>query len=215
VFETVVEPVCWGPQGMPTAGRESIAAGGAEGVVRGGEDGLVIKGVTGSSGDGVLAGCMIVAGDNGGVLVGVVFLGAGAVMVAGSVAFAGAGGADGIVFTEDGVSTLVGAFWDSGVVRSPITINNPTGTTTMTVSTTDANNGGRRRDVAGRCSVAPDTAAGSGNVMSSGSANDMSSGSANDIASSIPASGRTSVGATAFSASTSCLASTSRGPGAV
>jgi hypothetical protein len=144
-FESVVEPVCCGPQGMPTAGRESTATGG---VVRGegglviGEGGLVIMGAIASAGDGVLAGCMIVAGEGGGVLGGVV-MGAGAMTVGSGEAAAGAGGGGGILVTRDGVWTLVGVFWDSGVECSPITINNPTGTTTMVVSATVAASGGR------------------------------------------------------------------------
>jgi hypothetical protein len=216
-FESVVEPVCWGPQGMPTAGRESTATGGAgggEGGLVTGEGALVIKGATTSAGDGVLVGCMIVAGEDGGVLGGVV-IGAGARMVGSGEAAAGAGAGPGILVTKDGAWTVGGVFRDSGVECSPITINNPTGTTTMVVSATVAASGGRCRcDVAGASSVialgtaasADLVTAGSWGVMASVTGNLMTAGSGSLMTSLIPARGRTSVGAKAFSASMSCRA---------
>jgi hypothetical protein len=194
-FETVVEPL-W-PQGIPTAGREST---GGAGVVRGDEGGLVINGVT-ASGDGVLVGRQVAAGDGDGVLVGsVVGLGAGALMAGGTMAVAGAAGAGGIVVTEDGVSTLVGVSRNPEAERRAMTISSPTSTTIMVVSMNAALScSRRRRDVSGVSSVvAPDTA-----------------GTADAMTSPISARGRTSVGAMASSASTSRGASAGGWVGAV
>ncbi|MGB6514400.1 MAG: hypothetical protein WBF57_15700, partial [Mycobacterium sp.] len=88
-FETVVAPVCSGPQGMPMAGRVStLATGGVE-------CGSVVGGAVVCRGEGELAGGVVVAGGDGLVVDGVVASGAGGMTMAGGMACAGAGGAGG------------------------------------------------------------------------------------------------------------------------
>jgi hypothetical protein len=197
VFETVVAPVCSGPQGMPMAGRVSTPA-------MGGVDcGPVVGGTAVCRGEGELAGGVVVAGGDGLVVGGVVAAGAGGVTMAGGMACAGAGcagaggagggvavagvgGARGVVGSADVVSTLVGVSFDSEAERRALTPKNHASTTTTIVPAIAVVCSIRRLcdavDVSS--SMAPDTA-----------------GSADVMTSSTSVSGRTSVGPRASSLS--------------
>ena len=198
-FETVVAPVCSGPQGMPMAGRVSTPA-------MGGVDcGPVVGGTAVCRGEGELAGGVVVAGGDGLVVGGVVAAGAGGVIMAGGMACAGAGGAGGgvaiagggvavagvggargVVGSADVVSTLVGVSFDSEAERRALTAKNHASTTTTIVPAIAVVCSIRRLcdavDVSS--SMAPDTA-----------------GSADVMTSSTSVSGRTSVGPRAASLS--------------
>jgi len=151
VFETVVAPVCSGPQGMPMAGRVSRPAMG------GVECGPVVGGTAVCRGEGELAGGVVVAGGDGLLVGGVVAAGAGGVTMAGGMACVGAGGAGGgmacggaggagggvavagagwargVVGSADVVSTIVGVSFDSEAERRALTPKNHASTTTTIV----------------------------------------------------------------------------------
>jgi hypothetical protein len=174
-FEVVVVPACWGPQGIPRAGRVSrLAAGGAGGR----EGGLIVV-----DGDGAFVSGVTVAGDHDGALLGsgigvsgvgallgsgMAVSGVGAVMAGGGVAFVGAGATGGIAVNEDGFSTVAGVSGNSGVERRAMMIKNPTSATIMTLRTSAAVFSRRRRRVAtGLSSVAAPANAGSEDITAS------------------------------------------------
>jgi hypothetical protein len=234
VFETVVVPVCSGPQGRPMAGRVSRPAMGdvdcgpvvgdtavcrgegelVGGVVVAGGDGLLVGGVVATGADGATMGGGMACGGAGGAGGGMACGGAGG--AGGGVAVAGAGWARGVVGSADVVSTLVGVSFDSEAERSALTPKNHASTTTTIVPAIAVVCSIRRLcdavDVSS--AMAPDTAGRADVMTSSTSESGRASGGAR--ASSLSASGGAgaagSVGGTAsvFGTASKAVAPASR-----
>lgn len=222
VFETVVVPVCSGPQGRPMAGRVSRPAVGDvdcgpvvgdTAVCRG--EGELVGGVVVAGGDGLLVGGVVATGA-GGVTMGGGMACGGAGGAGGGVAVAGAGWARGVVGSAAVVSTLVGVSFDSEAERSALTPKNHASTTTTIVPAIAVVCSIRRLcdavDVSS--AMAPDTA-GSADVMTS-STSESGRTSGGGRASSLSASGGAgaagSVGGTAsvFGTASKAVAPASR-----